>query len=390
LEGDEEMTLRTIRSLKNLHGKKILLRVDLNCDVQHGKIVESERIKEHARTIKFLQGKKAKIVILAHQGNLGEKNCASLRQHAKFLNKYAKVKFVIETIGKKAWLEISELKNSEALLLENVRFLKDENYPSANNSFVKFFKEAGFDYYVNDAFSVLHRNQTSIVSFPKIIPSAIGLVFEEELKHIEKLKSKIKNCLFILGGAKSEDLMPLLGKGKILSTGKLSLLCLIASGFKLGKENALLKNDFYLLSKIKKHLNKIEIPADLAINFHGKRKELLIDEFPQNFAVWDIGEKTIGDYKKEIAKAKTIFFKGSPGMFQEKGFEKGTKEILNAIANSSAFSVIAGGQSSDALKKFKIPKSKFSYVSLSGGSLVSYLAGEKLPGLEALSHARTK
>ena len=380
------MTLQSIRSLNNLQGKKILVRVDLNCDVRDGRIVESERIKEHARTIKFLQNKRAKIVILAHQGNLGEKTCASLKQHAKFLNKYVKVKFVSQVIGKRAWLEISELKNGEALLLENVRFLKEESNPSTNNSFVKFFKEAGFDYYVNDAFSVSHRNQTSIVSFPKVFPSAIGLVFEEELKHLKILKSKMSNCLFILGGAKSKDLMPLLGKGKILSTGKLSLLCLIAKGCNLGKENALLKKDFSLLPKIKKHLNKIEIPVDLAINFNGKRKELSLEEFPQNHEVLDIGEQTIESYKDEIEIADTIFFKGSPGMFQVKVFEKGTKEILKAIANSKAFSVIAGGQSSDALKKFKIPKNKFSYVSLSGGSLVAYLAGEKLPGLEVLSH----
>ena len=390
MESDEKMTPRTIKSLGDLNGKKIILRVDLNCDVQNGKIVESERIKEHAKTIKFLQNKRAKIVILAHQGNLGERTCTSLKQHAKFLNKYARVKFVQQVIGKKTWREISALKNGEALLLENVRFLKDESNPSPNNSFVKFFKEAGFDYYVNNAFSVSHRNQTSIVSFPKVFPSAIGLIFEEELNNAEKLKSKMKNCLFILGGAKSKDLMPLLGKGKILSTGKLSLLCLIALGFNLGRENKLLKKDFSLLSKIKKHLNKIKTPVDLAINPRGKRKELSVEEFPQSYAVLDIGEKAISNYKKEIAKAKTIFFKGSPGLFQQKGFEKGTKEILKAIANSRAFSVIAGGQSSDALKKFKIPKSKFSYVSLSGGSLVSYLAGEKLPGLEALSYARKK
>lgn len=384
------MKLQTIRNLKNLQGKKILLRVDLNSDIKNGKVVESERIKEHAKTIKFLQNKKAKVVILAHQGNLGEKTCASLKQHSKFLNKYAKVKFLNETIGKRAWLEISELKNGEALLLENARFLKDESNPSTSNSLVKFFREAGFDYYVNDAFSVCHRNQTSIVSFPKILPSAIGLVFEDELNHMEKLKSKMKNCLFILGGAKSKDLMPLLGKGKILSTGKLSLLCLIASGFNLGMENGLLKKDFHLIPKIRKNIRHIKMPVDLAVNFRGKRKEFPLEEFPQNYAVWDIGEKTISDYKKEIAKAKAIFFKGSPGMFQVGGFEKGTREILKAIANSRAFSVIAGGQSSDALKKFKIQKSKFSYVSLSGGSLVAYLAGEKLPGLEALAHSITK
>jgi phosphoglycerate kinase len=379
------MKFRTLDDLK-LNGKRVLLRVDLNSDLIDGKITESDKIKEHAKTIKELLYKKARVVIIAHQGNPGKDKCTSLKKNAEFLKKYVKVKFIDETIGKKSWASISALKNGEALLLENVRFLSDEYKPSTNNAFVNFMEEVGFDYYINDAFSVCHRNQTSIVSFPKIFPHAIGRVMEAELKNIEKLK--LKNCLFILGGSKTSDLIPLLKKRKILTTGKLSLLCLIARGFNLGKENELLKKDFSLLKKIKKNLSHIKTPNDLAINFNSKRKELSIEEFPQKYAVWDIGERTINEYKNEIKKAKVIFFKGSPGMFEYKEFEKGTREILKAISNSKAFSVIAGGQSSDAIKKFKIPKNKFSYISLSGGALVSYLAGEKLPGLEALSHPR--
>ncbi|HJZ19064.1 MAG TPA: phosphoglycerate kinase, partial [Candidatus Nanoarchaeia archaeon] len=192
------MTHHTIKSLGNIAGKKILLRVDLNSDAVNGKIVESPRIEAHSETIKFLQNKKAKIVILAHQGTPGKKDCLSLKQHAKLLNKYVKIRFVPEVIGKKSWSAISSLKSGEALLLENVRYLKSELEPSANNDFVNFMKELEFDFYVNDAFSVCHRNQTSIVSFPKVFPSAIGLVLENELRNVEKLKSKIKNCLFIL------------------------------------------------------------------------------------------------------------------------------------------------------------------------------------------------
>ncbi len=374
------MKFKTLDDLK-LNGKRVLLRIDLNSDFIGGRIIESERIKEHAKTIRELLSKKAKVVILAHQGN-PRKECTSLKKNAKFLNKYVKIKFIDETIGKKSWASISALKNGEALLLENVRFLKEEYKPSINNLFVIFMKEIGFDYYINDAFSICHRNQTSIVSFPRIFQHAIGRVMEKELKNIEKLK--LKNCLFILGGSKTRDLIPLLKKRKILTTGKLSLLCLIAKGFNLGKENELLKKDFSLISKIKKNLRNIKTPIDLAININSKRKELPIEEFPQRCAIWDIGERTISEYKNEIKKTKAIFFKGSPGIFEYKEFEKGTREILKAIARSKAFSVIAGGQSLDAIKKFKIPKSKFSYISLSGGALVAYLAGEKLPGLEAL------
>jgi len=376
------MTLSTFHDLKNLRGKKILLRVDLNCGISKRKVIESPRIKAHSDTIKFLLSKKAKVVVVAHQG-LQNEDCETLKQHSKLLNKYVKVKFVNEIVGKKAWSAISSMKNGEALLLENVRFLKDEYSHSTNSTFVNFIKEAGFDYYVNDAFSVSHRNHVSMVAFPKIFPSAMGLVFEKELKSAEKLKSKLKNCLFVLGGAKYNDMFPLLKNKKILASGKLGNLLLISRGFNLGKENKNFGKDVKLLGKLKNY-PWIAAPIDLAINVNGKRKEISINEFPQNYPVKDIGQETIKIFKEEISRAKAVFFKGSPGFFQHENFEKGTREILNAIANSPAFSVVAGGQGSDAIKKFKIPKRKFSYISLSGGSLVAYLAGEKLPGLEAL------
>ena len=205
---------------------------------------------------------------------------------------------------------------------------------------------------------------------------------EEELNNIQKLK--LRNCLFILGGKKTEDLIPLLKNKKILTGGYLSLLALIAKGHNLGRENKILKSQMKLIPKIKRYISHMEVPVDLAINVRGKRRVLKLDEFPQKYPVWGLGKKTVELYKKEVKKAKMIFFKGSLGKFQDKEFELGTKEILKTIANSKAFSVIAGGQSSDAIKQFKINKNKFNYVSLSGGSLVYYLAGKKLPGLEAL------
>ena len=377
------MTLKTLSDL-NLKNKRVLLRVDLNCAVFNGKIIESDRIKAHSKTIKELVKKKAKVIVLAHQGQQEKEDFISLRQHSRILNKYVKVKFVNEVIGKRSWAAISKLKNGEALLLENVRFLKDEFKPSLNNSFVNFMKEAGFDYYVNDAFSVSHRNQTSIVSFPKVFSSAVGPVFKKELENIEKLKSKIKNCLFILGGKKSEDIILLLKNKKILTGGELSLLSLISKGHNLGKENKILKKRFKLLPKIRKYSKNLINPIDLAVSVKGNRKVLNLKDFPQNYLVLDIGDKTIELYKKEIKKAKAIFFKGAMGMFEDPRFSKGTREILKAISNSNSFSVIAGGQSSDALEKFKISKKKFGYVSLSGGALVKYIAGEKLVGLTAL------
>lgn len=375
------MKLRTINQL-NLENKSVLLRIDLNSHFQDGKIVESDRIKIHSDTIKILLKKKAKVVILAHQGDKGKRK--SLEQHYRIMKKYLgrQIKFVDDILGKRAIKAIRNLNHGEALLLENIRFLEEEFKPEKNNLIVRNLS-IWFDYYVNDAFSICHRNQTSIVGFSKVLKSAAGPVLIQELKNIDKIKSKLKDSLFILGGKKSKDLMPLL-KNKVLSTGKLSLLVLMANGYKLGKEDKLMKEEKYIVSKIKRNLKHIKGPIDLVISVEGKRKEINIEDLPTNHNIWDIGKETIREYKKEIKKAKSIFFKGSPGFFQQKGFENGTKEILKAIAKSRAFSVVAGGQSSDAINEFKINRKKFNYISLSGGALVKYLAGEKLVGLEAL------
>ena len=247
------MKFKTLDDLE-LKNKKVLLRVDLNSVFHKGKIVESDRIKAHAKTIKELLRKKAIVVILAHQSSPRKKYFFSLKKHSKLLNKYVKVKFVNGIIGKKAINTINNLNSGQALLLENTRFLKEEFKPS-KNKFVKTMLKQGFDYYINDAFSVSHRNQTSIVSFPKFLPSAIGRVMEEELNNIQKLK--LRNCLFILGGKKTEDLIPLLKNKKILTGGYLSLLALIAKDHNLGRENKILKSQMKLIPKIKRYISRL-------------------------------------------------------------------------------------------------------------------------------------
>lgn len=360
--------------------KKILLRVDLNSDFETGKIIESDRIKTHAKTIKQLIKNKNSVVVLAHQES--KKKHTTLKSHAGLLNKYVKIKFVNDIIGKKAVKEIKNLKPGKALLLENTRFLKDEFKPSASNKFVKTLRPF-FDIYINDAFSVCHRNHTSIVSFPKVMKSMKGPVLEEELRNLNRIKHRLKSALFVLGGVKARDLIPLFGN-KILSSGELGSLTLIEKGHNLGMENRRWSSDMNLKKAIKKHEKKITVPIDFAVSLKGKRKEISLSDFPNNYVVCDIGKHTIEIYKKQIGKAKAVVFKGAPGKFEDRRFAMGTRELLIAIKKSRAFSVVAGGSGSDAINELKIGRKGFSYISLSGGALVKYLAGEKLPGLIAL------
>jgi len=373
----------------NFKNARVLLRTDLNSDVYQGKLIESERIKESAKTINELKKKKAKVIVIAHQSQPGKSDFISLSQHAKLLNKYTKIKFVEDILGKKAVKEIENLKSGEAILLENIRFEKDEFKPERGkkNKLVKLAEIC--DVYVNDAFSVCHRKQASIVLFPSYLPSFAGKLLEKEVNALKKIK--IKNCLFILGGAKPEDNLKLLGRNKVLACGLFGQLCLIASGKKLGAQNKFLKKEIKdfdkVVNELKKKLKKVKIetPLDFAVKKNNKRFEILLQNFPNKYEIFDIGAETQKKFIKEIKKSKAIYMKGPAGYCADTKFSKGTITILKAIANNKkCFSLIGGGHLSDAIEISKIPKSKFSHISLSGGALLSYIAGEKLPGLEAL------
>ncbi len=372
----------------NIKNKTILLREDLNSEVVNGRVLMSERIKQSAGVIKLLKNEGAKVVVIAHQGRQGEKDFTSLKQHAKFLNRFVKIKFVPDLTGKLAEKEIKKLKSGEALLLENIRQLKDEFDMKKNNFVTKLSQWC--DIYANDAFSVSHREQASIVSFPKYMPSYAGPLLERELNALKKIS--LRNCLFILAGAKPEDNIMLLNKNHVLACGLFGQMCLVAKGKNLGAQNLYLKKNISdyessikeLREKLGRMGKLVETPVDFAVKADGKRKELLLHEFPSKYEIYDIGKKTQKLFADEIKKAQSVYMKGPAGYYSDKRFFQGTYSILKAISQSHAFSILGGGQLSDAVAKSRIPIKKFGYISLSGGALLQYLAGKRLPGLEAL------
>jgi len=368
-------------------GKIALLRADLNSDVVDGKVLMSERIKESAVTINELKGKKAKVVVIAHQGRKGDDDFTSLKQHAKLLSKFTKIKFIGDTVGEKARKAIQGLKNGEAILLENIRGVEDEFKPEKRqeNEIVKFFVPL-VNVYVNDSFSVCHREQASITLLPKYIPCFAGRLLEKEVNALKKIR--IKECLYILGGAKPEDNLKLLRGNKVLACGLFGQLCLIAKGKELGAQDRYLKGQIKEFDKVvgalKGKLKNVETPVDFAVKKDGKREEILLENFPSEYEIFDIGENTQKKYVEEIKKAKAIYMKGPAGFCADAQFSKGTLAILKAVSESEGFTLIGGGHLSDAIEMSKIPKEKFGHISLSGGALLSYVAGEKLPGLEVL------
>ncbi|MAH07579.1 phosphoglycerate kinase [Candidatus Pacearchaeota archaeon] len=364
--------MKTLDSF-NFKGKTVLARCDLDSPVVKGKVLMNERLKGNFKTLKELKNKKAKVVVIGHQGRPGQSDFTSLKQHAKLL----KIKFVPDIIGKKALEEIEKLKDGEVLMLENVRKLKDEFKGNSNNNLVKKLKEK-CEVYVNDAFSVCHRKHTSVVGFPKVMRKCMGRSLEKELKALKKLK-KVKG-LYILAGTKPKDNINLLKGQKVLSCGIFGQLCLIAKGFKFGAQNKFLRKKIGIVKKSK--LRNILTPIDFGVKVDGKRKELKLEDFPSKYEIYDIGEETIKKYVSEIKKAKTVFMKGTAGYCEDKKFCKGTEEILKAVSKCK-FSVVGGGHLSEAVSKLKIKG--INHVSLSGGTLLEYVSGKKLVGVEALN-----
>ena len=302
------MHYRTLDNI-NVSGKHVLLRSDLNSEIIKGRVILGDRIAASAITITELQKKRAKTVIIAHQGRKGKSDFTDLKQHAQLLNKFVHVSFVNDIIGKKALHAIKNLQAGGVLLLDNIRFVKDEFSSRKDNKLIRMLAPL-FDCYVNDAFSVCHRRHASIVGFPKVLSSYIGRVTEKELRSLDKLK--IKDCLYILGGSKAEDNILLLGKEKVITCGIFGQLCLIAKRYNLGAQNKFLKKELRVVSALRKNgVDRVVTPWDLAVKVDRKRKDLRLEEFPSRYEIFDIGPETQEIYAKIILDAKAIFMKGN-------------------------------------------------------------------------------
>lgn len=387
--------------------KTTLVRVDFNSpiDPQTKKILEDIRIRAHGETtIKELAQKGAKVIVLAHQGRPGDPDFTPLKQHAETLARILNkpVKYVGDLFGEKAKKVIKNLKTGEILVLENVRTYSQEQTKGtpeehARTEFVKTLSPLA-DVFVNDAFAAAHRAHVSIVGFTPVLPSVAGRIMERELVALSKaFESPEKPCVFILGGAKADDALRISEyvldnniADHVLTGGVAGHLFLVARGVDLGKPNMefLKKKELMdFVSGIKELIGKypeqIKTPQDLAVNVNGKRKEMTLKELPVAYPIYDIGTKTIQGYKEIVAQAKSIVISGPLGVFEEEEFIKGTKEILQAIARSKAFSLVGGGHTVAAIEKWDLKK-KMGYVSTAGGALIEFLMGEKLPGVAAL------
>ncbi len=379
--------------------KTIFIRVDMNVPIHPQKlhIIETGRINEASLTIKDLNH--SKVVIGSHQGRVGRYDYIGMEQHAAVLEKILgkKVDYVEDVIGPEARKHISNMKDGDILMLDNLRFCAEENYEfvpaeAANTMMVKRLSKM-FDICVLDCFPSAHRAHPSIVGFPYILPACGGRLVANEVKSLDNILKVAKPpFIVILGGSKIADRLEaidtLIQSGRadqVLLTGLISNLFLSARG-KIKKNIQLVKVEV-LIEKVQKLIMKYPnvfiLPLDFAVEKNGKRIEKDIADLDENDEILDIGHKTVEKYSKIIEGAGTVFISGPAGAFEREDYNFGTENLLKKISTCLSTTIVSGGHLTAALQKFGLTD-QIDHVSTAGGALVLYLAGKRLPMMEVI------
>ncbi|MEI6378987.1 MAG: phosphoglycerate kinase [Candidatus Falkowbacteria bacterium] len=392
------MRIKTITAAHNLAGKKVLVRVDFNVPLKKGKIVESYKITANLPLIKYLIKKEAKVILVSHlgepvfttAGKAKERASLSLepvaKSLAKMLNK--KVLFCPQPIGSQDLKkQITGLKDGQVVLLENIRFYEGET--KNKKSFAKSLAALG-DVYVNNAFAVSHRDHASVSAIKNYLPSYAGTLIEEEVLALAKLMHPQTPFVAVIGGAKIDTKVALIKKLSkkadfVLVGGAVANCFLAARGLKVGKSPAT-KEQIALAKKIDSR--KIIVPIDVIVtdkNF----KEITVKKAGQVGAkeyIYDIGPETMKLYARFLRSAKTIFWNGPVGLFEQPRLRQGTLFIGRTIAQHAkgrAYGVVGGGETIEALRMTDM-MDYVDWVSTGGGASIAFLSGEKMPGLKGL------
>lgn len=395
------MAKLSIEDLKSeLKGRRVLMRVDFNVPLDEKRNITSDkRIVASLPSIKYVIENGGRLILMSHLGRpKGDPSPEfSLDVVAKKLSELLgrEVKFVNDCTGADTEKAVTDLKDGEILLLENVRFHKEEE--KNDPEFAKKLAALG-DIYINDAFGTAHRAHASTEGVCKYIKKcAAGFLMNKELQFLGKLLANPdKPFIAILGGAKVSDKIKVINNllnivdGMVIGGG-MAYTFIKAQGKNIGK-SICDNNDIPVAKEIlKKALDKnipIYLPIDhiVAKEFRedAESMEVLRDSIDEGWQGMDIGPKTIEKFRNVILKSKTIFWNGPMGVFEFEKFSKGTLEIGKAIAESGAVSIVGGGDSASALKKLKLTD-KMTHVSTGGGASLEFMEGVELPGVAALT-----
>jgi phosphoglycerate kinase len=388
-----------------LEDKRVFLRVDINTPVHPdtGALIEQARLEEAAATIGDLSH--SKVVVASHQGRVGRSDYTSLGHHAEALQGIIgkPVKFVPDVFGPEALRDIDSLASGEVLVLDNLRFTAEENQEfkptDAEKTFLVSRIQKHIDACVLDAFSTAHRSSPTIVGFAGLVPTCAGRTVGRELRMLDRIVSVEKGpYVTVLGGAKVNDRLEAVDAliannraDKVLLCGVVGLVFLKAAGKYKGDLRIDGEQKFLLKARqlIDEDPERFAMPIDVGIKVDGARKDIDVKEMTAQAQVLDIGPKTVERYQRYIKGAGTVFMSGPPGAFEWDDFSYGTEHLLRAMASSLATTIVSGGHLSSALRKYEIHE-QIDHISTAGGALVQYLAGKRLPLIDALERAADK
>ena len=391
----------------DLSNQRVLLRADLNAPLKvdsngQMQITDDGRLKASVATIELLIKKNAKIIILAHLGRpKGERKPElSLKPIAKRLGELLNkpIAFAENLNDPELATRIDSLNPGEILMLENIRYEKDEtskDQTERNRLAQKLAQLA--DFFVIDGFGVVHREQASVTDIARLLPSAPGKLVEAEQKAFDKvLKNPERPYVVVLGGSKVSDKLGVINNlinkvDLLLIGGGMAFTFLKAQDLEVGQ--SLLEID--RLDEVNKLMNlakeknvEIVLPVDVVISKEldgsSEVKTVEVANIPVDQKGLDIGPKTIELFKTKLNQAKTVVWNGPMGVFEVKQFSNGTKEIAQKISELSAYTVVGGGDSAAAIRLLGLDESKFDHISTGGGASLELLEGKELPGLKVL------
>lgn len=386
----------------NVAGKTVLMRVDFNVPLDDNcNVTDDRRVRMAVPSIKSVIDRGGKLILCSHLGQPkdGEDQSKfSLKPAAATLSSLLgkPVIFATDTVDADATAKVAALKDGEVLLLENLRFNKGEKKGDA--AFAA--KLAGFaDIYCNDAFGTCHRTDASMVAVPQAMagkPRVVGFLVQKEVKYLsDAIANPQRPFIAILGGAKVSDkinvIKNLLGIcDKVLIGGAMAYTFSLAKGGKVGKSRVELDKVELAKELIQLGGSKLILPVDTHCGeaFNGDCNKVVVKagEIPDTFEGFDIGPATAAQYAQELKNAKTVVWNGPMGVFEMPPFDNGTRTVAEAIADSSATSIIGGGDSAAAIQQMGFAD-KVSHVSTGGGASLSMLEGEKFAAVELLDEA---
>ena len=401
--------MKTIDDLE-LNNQRVLLRADLNAPMKQDangqmQITDDGRLRASVTTINDLRKKNAKIIILAHLGRpKGERKPElSLKPIAKRLGELVgvSIKFIDDLNDASTLEAINSMQSGEIVMIENIRFEKDETSKdqSERQRLAQKLAKLG-DAFVIDGFGVVHREQASVTDIARLLPKASGRLVQAEQKAFDRvLNNPDRPYVVVLGGSKVSDKLGVINNlitkvNKILIGGGMAFTFLKAQGYEVG--DSLLEVDRIeevkqLLLTAKEKNVEIVLPIDIVISTSldgtSPVSEVDFDKIPVGQKGLDIGSKTAELFADKIRDAKTVVWNGPMGVFEVNAFAKGTKTVAQALANSAAYSVVGGGDSAAAIRLLGLDESKFDHISTGGGASLELLEGKVLPGLAVLEEA---